>query len=232
MNKYLKTYIRNRNITLSDVRKLNSGDLGIKYFEVKYVDIDIRDVNKSKIPEIILNKDILEKYFLNQTVFKNITDYDFDADTLSWLLSVRPEYIIYFKDKLDIFTKNQVISLLSWQPELADYFNLDNFDQIDYEHIADYNRKQGLFLKKFRHKVGFYFIRNYLADHPNEYMDFIDVLKERGVDNIDDLVFRQPEILKYMDVNDIFNSLRSRDVTQIINDFPHMRKFFEDIDYL
>ncbi len=46
------------------------------------------------------------------------------------------------------------------------------------------------------------------------------------------MIFIQPEILKHMDVNDMFNNLRYRDVEQIISDFPYMRKFFEDIDYL
>jgi hypothetical protein len=231
MNKYLKTYIRNRNITLDNIIKLNSTDLGVKYYELDYVDIDIRDIEKRKIPEVILNRKILDKYFLNQTEYKNITDYNFSNQEISIILANRPEYIEYFKDKLSNFEKKDINWVLSFEPSLADYFNLEDFNQGDYENLVTYDKKN-ILIKKFRHKIRFYLIRNYLKDHPEDYMDFIDILKQRGVDNIDDLIFWQPEILKHMDVDDIHYNLRYREVEDIIKDFPHMKKFFEDIGYL
>jgi hypothetical protein len=234
MNKYLKTYIRNRDITLSDNRKLNSDKLGIKHYEMNYTDVDVRDIQRDKIPEIILNKDVLEKYFLNQTVYKNIQDYKFTNHELTYILRTRPEYIKYLINNLNVLKKNDIIFILFYKPNLYKYFNFDNFNEDDFDDMVSHSvgmKDHWVLLKEFHNKINFYRISNYIKKYPDNYIHFIDILKERGLDDIDDLIFWQPKILEYMNPDDVHN-LRYRDVEEIIQRFPEMKNYFEKIGYL
>ena len=196
---------------------------------------DIADVTKH-IPD----------YFGNEEILKHLDNYT--SRSIIDILSVKPELLSYFINKVNEFNNTYIIELIGRQPILYDHLtNLtNNFTEKDYreiervisstskangeigeEYLLKYTKNLtsniNLF-KKIEPALDKYDLRNIIMYAP-EVIKYIDTSKFERYD-ISNILKKQPQVLKYL----ITTGLTTYDFQDIMEEQPDFAKYITNFD--